>query len=159
MPGLSLPLRSPSRIIDNAARSLTEPPGLRCSALAKTGTSAPVRCKRNRGVLPMLASIEPGAIVSSGSSRSIVGALISNPKSKTGRDFEKCDRLRRKLAGQWLAIASSACTRPLGRAAIAAAVTTETTHAGLEQHDGKNYRLGTIDCQARRFCLFRQFGV
>src|SRR5689334_3532959 len=107
----------------------------------------------------MLASIEPGAIVSGGSSRSIVGALISNPKSKTGRDFEKCDRVTPKIAGQWLAIASSACTRPLGRAAIAAAVTTETTHAGLEQHDGKNYRRGLIECQARRFCVSRLFGV
>jgi len=96
----------------------------------------PVSCKRSKGVLPMFASIEPGAIVSIGSSKSIVGALISNPKSKTGRDFEKCDRLRRKIAGQWLAIASSACTRPLGRAAIAAALTPETTHAGLE-HDGE----------------------
>src|ERR1700759_4608846 len=47
---VSAPLRSPSRIIERAARSLTEPPGLRCSALANNSTLRG-SCDRRRGKL------------------------------------------------------------------------------------------------------------
>jgi len=56
---LSLPERSPSRTILDAARSLTEPPGLKYSALAKIstpGNSAAILSRRSSGVLPMVES-------------------------------------------------------------------------------------------------------
>src|SRR5436190_4381394 len=55
---LSLPERSPSRTMLRAARSLTEPPGLKYSALAKIstpGNSAAILSRRTSGVLPIVA--------------------------------------------------------------------------------------------------------
>src|SRR5215472_7964352 len=59
LPRCNLPERSPSRIIEYAARSFTEPPGLNHSALAQIstlGNSAPSRDRRINGVLPMRSS-------------------------------------------------------------------------------------------------------
>src|SRR5208282_5172954 len=59
LPGRNWPLRSPSRTIEYAARSFTEPPGLNHSALAQNSTfgkSAPIRSILSKGVLPMRSS-------------------------------------------------------------------------------------------------------
>src|ERR1035438_2367774 len=56
---LSFPERSPSRTMLRAARSLTEPPGLKYSALAQIsipGNSLGMRSRRTSGVFPMVAS-------------------------------------------------------------------------------------------------------
>src|SRR5689334_5908345 len=58
---VSSPRRSPSRIIDSAGRSFTEPPGLYHSALAYTrtsgGRSAVTRLNASSGVLPIRSTI------------------------------------------------------------------------------------------------------
>src|SRR2546421_11865023 len=58
---VSSPRRSPSRIIDSAARSLTLPPGLCHSALAYTSTGATdfaIRLNDSNGVLPIRSRME-----------------------------------------------------------------------------------------------------
>src|SRR5580700_2330656 len=57
--GLSLPERSPSSTMLSAARSLTDPPGLKYSALPRIsmpGNSRETFSRRIRGVLPMVES-------------------------------------------------------------------------------------------------------
>src|SRR5579859_2901145 len=60
--GVRSPRASPSRIICQAARSLTEPPGLNHSALARIVTAGAMpaaagsRARRKRGVLPIRSS-------------------------------------------------------------------------------------------------------
>ena len=59
MPGLSAPLFSPARIIEYAARSFTDPPGLNHSALAVNvtfGNSAITRAILISGVFPIRSS-------------------------------------------------------------------------------------------------------
>src|SRR5204863_6652941 len=58
----SLPVRSPSRIILKAGRSLTEPPGLKYSALQYTSmpeSSAAILSSRISGVPPICDKMEP----------------------------------------------------------------------------------------------------
>ena len=59
-PGSSAPVRSPSRMIESAVRSLTEPPGLNHSHLPHSSTpgGTPGRRRRTSGVWPMASSIE-----------------------------------------------------------------------------------------------------
>src|SRR5687768_13870746 len=60
-PDFSSPRRSPSRIIDIAARSFTLPPGLNHSALAKTcagATDCATRLNESSGVLPIKSSTD-----------------------------------------------------------------------------------------------------
>src|SRR5690606_40681743 len=59
-PGFSSPFRSASSIIATPIRSLTEPPGLKNSTFASSvpGRSAPSRCRRTSGVLPMVSRME-----------------------------------------------------------------------------------------------------
>src|SRR5215469_7147866 len=60
LPEANFPLRRPSEMMLNAARSLTEPPGLYHSALASTctlGNSRAMRSSRSKGVLPMRAMV------------------------------------------------------------------------------------------------------
>src|ERR1022692_967680 len=55
----SFPERSPSRTMLSAARSFTDPPGLKYSALAQIsipGNSLGMRSRRTSGVFPMVAS-------------------------------------------------------------------------------------------------------
>src|SRR5580704_18278871 len=57
--GLSLPERSPSNTMLSAARSLTDPPGLKYSALPRIsmpGNSRETFSRRINGVLPMVES-------------------------------------------------------------------------------------------------------
>src|SRR5262245_31496079 len=51
----------------SAMRSLTDPPGLRCSHLARTGTGspAPMRTSRTRGVPPMRSRMAGAALMGS----------------------------------------------------------------------------------------------
>ena len=60
-PGLIRPCLSASSIIRTAIRSLTEPPGLRNSHLARncTGYSAPILFRRTIGVCPTTSRMEP----------------------------------------------------------------------------------------------------
>src|SRR5688572_8999069 len=64
--GVSRPERSPSRIIASAARSLTDPPGLRCSAFAYTstpgGSPSARRPRRSSGVPPTHSSSPVGSL-------------------------------------------------------------------------------------------------
>src|ERR1022692_677436 len=55
--GRRRPVRSPSRIMLRPARSLTDPPGLKYSALAQMatpGNSRPIFSRRSNGVLPIV---------------------------------------------------------------------------------------------------------
>ena len=58
-PGFRLPSRSAASMIDNARRSLTEPPGLAASSLTNISTpSGAMELIRMTGVLPIVSSIE-----------------------------------------------------------------------------------------------------
>ena len=65
LPRRNLPLRSPANIIASAARSFTDPPGFKCSALTSTSTpEGKLRVtlrRRISGVFPMFDSIESSA--------------------------------------------------------------------------------------------------
>jgi hypothetical protein len=80
MPDRRRPLRSPSKIIHSAGRSLTEPPGFRCSPLTSTSTPAGKSRvtfrKRVSGVLPMLDSIESAGIRRNGSSKTLAAIIF-----------------------------------------------------------------------------------
>ena len=105
IPGRSRPLRSPSRIIQSAGRSLTEPPGFKCSALARICTPAGKSCvifrNRTNGVLPILDSMESARPKRHGDSRTSAVMVFLTERLKTEsrpRILHRCrDRLLRTL--------------------------------------------------------------
>src|SRR5450631_895626 len=94
--GVSSPLASPSRIMRSAARSFTEPPALRNSALPNTatpGSSFSNMRMRNSGVLPMPPRIDvprvSGATRSAAAPRVVSGMapLSAATPSRPSRDL------------------------------------------------------------------------
>src|SRR5690606_9298488 len=94
-PGFSRPFRSASSIIASPIRSLTEPPGLKNSTLARTvqGRSAGMALSRTSGVLPIVPSTFSCHITARGESRKREAWKVALPAENvrrspgTRRDF------------------------------------------------------------------------
>jgi hypothetical protein len=164
MPGRSRPLRSPSRIIHSAGRSLTEPPGFRCSALTSTSTPAGkfrvTFRRRISGVLPMPASIESAGTKRDGWSKTMATIIFyysvdvkntkpaANPWRVSRPAFEnfRCAWLLIHLLFTPAKVFPIAPWTPDAIGALTAAVIASVMHNSVTR---LNYRKTSKRCQAK----------
>src|SRR5690606_37637263 len=130
-PGFSLPSRSAASIIARPIRSLTEPPGLKNSALAYTGVRVdPVtRLRRMSGVHPMVSST-----FAYGRAWARGALLLISP---SGRRAHRLERVHAEADGH---------ARPCGHPAIRPAGGREA-QLPCTAHSGGVEQIGSASCR------------